>query len=260
MNNFFDMTGSVVLVTGATGYLGKQMCLGLGAAGATVLVNSRNLDKAKALVAELTELGFSAEAAHFDVSEHHQVKSYFSNYKGRLNVIINNAYTGKGGTIEASSSEDFTQAYEVTVNAANNLFQCCLPFLKQAVEDIGYASVINVASMYATVSPDLKVYESPFGSNPPFYGAAKAALLQWTRYGACEFGSQGIRFNAISPGPFPNPEFNKQEFCDTLSEKVPMGRIGKSTEIAGPTVFLASQASSFVNGANIPVDGGWTAW
>ena len=258
--DFFDMTDTVALVTGATGYLGKQMCIGLGEAGAKVLVNSRSIDKAESLVIELRELGYNAEVAHFDVSNHEQVQSYFCLYRGKLNVIINNAYAGKGGTIESSTSEDFSRAYEVIVTSANNLFQSSLPYLKRSVEEIGYASIINISSMYASVSPDLCVYETPQGSNPPFYGAAKAALLQWTRYGACEFGHKGIRFNAISPGPFPNPEFNNDKFTEVLAQKVPVGRVGKAKEIIGPIIFLASQASSFVNGVNIPVDGGWTAW
>jgi NAD(P)-dependent dehydrogenase (short-subunit alcohol dehydrogenase family) len=116
--------------------------------------------------------------------------------------------------------------------------------------------------MYAMISPDQRIYESASGVNPPFYGAAKAALLQWTRYAACEFGAEGIRVNSISPGPFPSELVQKGSpaFIEKLANKVPMGRVGQSAEIKGPILFLASSASSFVNGANIVVDGGWTCW
>jgi NAD(P)-dependent dehydrogenase (short-subunit alcohol dehydrogenase family) len=98
--------------------------------------------------------------------------------------------------------------------------------------------------------------------NPPFYGAAKAALLQWTRYAASEFGKEGIRVNAVSPGPFPSLAMKaaNPDFIEALAAKVRMGRIGASDEIKGPMLFLASSAASFVNGANIVVDGGWTCW
>src|SRR5258707_3109708 len=102
-------------------------------------------------------------------------------------------------------------------------------------------------------TPDHPPPNPPQPTNPPFYGAAKAALLQWTRYAACEFGPEGIRVNSISPGPFPSESVQKSNpaFIDRLSNKVPMGRIGRADEIRGPTLFLASSASSFVNGANI---------
>lgn len=259
-NNLFDMSGLTMLVTGATGYLGKEMCLGLAETGATILVNSRNLEKIEALVLELQELGYNAEPAQFDITKEEEISDFLRSYNGALSGIVNNAYYGKGGTIESSSSEDYALAYDITVTAAHTLFRSCLPLLKESVRKHGYASVINIASMYGCVSPDLGVYATPEGSNPPFYGAAKAALIQWTKYGACEFGHQGIRFNAISPGPFPNPEFNKAEFTAQLSQKVPMQRVGVAKEIQGPIVFLASKASSFVNGTNINVDGGWTVW
>jgi NAD(P)-dependent dehydrogenase (short-subunit alcohol dehydrogenase family) len=116
--------------------------------------------------------------------------------------------------------------------------------------------------MYALVSPDLRVYDTAAGANPPFYGAAKAALLAWTRYAACEFGKENIRVNAISPGPFPSNKVQAENsaFVTRLAARVPMGRIGQSHEIGGPVLFLASSASSFVNGTNLIVDGGWTAW
>lgn len=259
-NNEFDMSGITVLVTGATGYLGKEISLGLAASGANVLINSRSQKRANALVDELLSLGFKAEPAVFDVSNTVQVFNFFEHYNGSLSVIINNAYYGSGGTIEHSTATDFKLAYEVTVESANTLFQRALPLLRQSVQKHGYASVVSIASMYGKVTPDLRIYATAEGCNPPFYGAAKAALIQWSKYGACEFGKEGIRFNTISPGPFPNLEHNNSEFIEVLSSKVPMGRVGKADEMKGPVVFLASKASSFVNGSDIAVDGGWTTW
>jgi NAD(P)-dependent dehydrogenase (short-subunit alcohol dehydrogenase family) len=259
----FSVQGKTVLITGATGYLGSAMAFMLSEAGAHVLVNSRSQEKSETLVNSLVASGNSAEPAVFDVTDQQAIDRFFSGYQGLpLNILINNAYGGRAGSIELSKAESYAFSYEVTVLAAHNLLKAALPSLRKAVKQDGEASVINLASMYAMVSPDQSIYESDHEVNPPFYGAAKAALLQWTRYAACEFGPEGIRVNSISPGPFPSESVQKDNpgFIKKLAGKVPMGRIGLADEIKGPTLFLASSASSFVNGANIVVDGGWTCW
>ncbi|MEC2746408.1 SDR family oxidoreductase, partial [Bacillus cereus] len=98
-------------------------------------------------------------------------------------------------------------------------------------------------------------------NNPPNYGAGKAAIIQFTRYLACHYGLKGIRANSISPGPFPNTEVQKnKEFIRNLKKKTALGRIGNPQELQGLIVFLASNASSYVTGQNICIDGGWTSW
>jgi len=259
----FSVHGKTALVTGATGYLGSAMAFVLAEAGAHVLVNSRSLERSEALVKSLVDSGYSAESAVFDVTNQQGIDRFFSGLQEKpLHVLINNAYVGGGGSIELSKAEAYADSYDVTVLAAHNLLKAALPALRKAVQQDGDASVINLASMYAMVSPDQRIYESASGVNPPFYGAAKAALLQWTRYAACEFGAEGIRVNSISPGPFPSESVQKNSpaFIERLASKVPMGRIGLSDEIKGPILFLASSASTFVNGANIVVDGGWSCW
>ena len=116
--------------------------------------------------------------------------------------------------------------------------------------------------MYGMVSPDLRIYDDPKLSNPALYGASKAALIQWSRQAACEFGPRGIRVNSISPGAFPNSSVlsERGNFVEKLSNKIPLGRVGKSSELCAPVVFLASAGSSYVNGSNLVVDGGWTSW
>lgn len=261
--SLFSLAGRTALITGATGHLGSAMAEAMAGAGARVLVNGRDSEKCESLSSELRSKGFDAVAAVFDVSDRQAVAEFFEN-KGpdMLHVLVNNAYTGGAGCIESASPESFAQSYEVSVVASHFLFQQALPALRQAVAKDGDASVINISSMYGVVSPDQRLYPNAESANPPFYGAAKAALLQWTRYAACEFGKEGIRINAICPGPFPakSVQDKSPEFIETLAARVPMERIGRAAEIAGPTVFLASSASSYVNGASLMVDGGWTAW
>lgn len=261
--NIFSLEGKTALVTGATGHLGKSMAFILAEAGAKVLVNSRSHVRCDALVSQLQGAGLKAECAVFDVTSQVAVENFIKSVHGRsLDILINNAYVGGAGSIELSASETYAASYDVTMIAAHRLLKSLLPNLRQAVRLHNDASVINLASMYALVSPDQRIYDSDSHVNPPFYGAAKAALLSWTRYAACELGKENIRVNAISPGPFPSDEVQRTNsaFIESLSRKVPAGRIGCTDEIKGPTLFLASAASSFVNGANIVVDGGWTCW
>ncbi|MNJ23671.1 Gluconate 5-dehydrogenase [compost metagenome] len=259
----FSLRDKVALVTGATGYLGSAMAFSLAESGAHVLINSRSVERCEALVENIKGHGYSAEAAVFDVTSKSAVENYFSRRnQDPLHIIINNAYVGGGGNIEVSEPESYSTSYDVTLIAAHMLLKAALPNLRRAVQEAGEASVINLASMYGMVSPDQRIYESPSHVNPPFYGAAKAALLHWTRYAACEFGKENIRVNSISPGPFPSDTVHKVNpaFIELLRQKVPLGRVGSAKEITGPILFLASSASSFVNGANIVVDGGWTCW
>ena len=116
--------------------------------------------------------------------------------------------------------------------------------------------------MYGTVSPDPAIYGHSGANNPPSYGAAKAGMIQLTRYAACHLAADKVRVNCISPGPFPVEEYLERDpaFREQLSRKNPMHRIGDPSELTGPLLFLASDASSYVTGINLPVDGGWTAW
>jgi NAD(P)-dependent dehydrogenase (short-subunit alcohol dehydrogenase family) len=259
----FSLRGKRALVTGGTGNLGTSMTSILAEAGAHILVNSRSQERSEAQVKRLIDAGYSAEPAVFDVTSRQDIDRYFAGcHTNPLHILINNAYSGGGGNVDVSKAEEYVESYDVTVIAAHNLLKAALPALRKSVQQDGGASVINLSTMYAMISPDQRIYESASGVNPPFYGAAKAALLQWTRYAACEFGAEGIRVNSISPGPFPSELVQKGSpaFIEKLANKVPMGRVGQSAEIKGPILFLASSASSFVNGANIVVDGGWTCW
>jgi NAD(P)-dependent dehydrogenase (short-subunit alcohol dehydrogenase family) len=126
----------------------------------------------------------------------------------------------------------------------------------------GDASVVNIASMYGHVSPDPAIYGDSGQNSPPYYSAAKAALIHYTRYAAVHLAPDRVRVNAISPGPFPPMRFRdeKPDFYAQLVKKVPMGRIGMAEDMVGPLVFLASPHAQYVTGTNLCVDGGWTAW
>ncbi len=259
----FSLKNKTALITGATGYLGESMAYILAEAGAKVLINSRRASSANELVTKLKCEGYAAESVVFDVTLKRDIDEFGVKMKDKpLHILVNNAYKGSSGNLEQEEGDNYGSSFEVGVVSAHRLLKKLLPNLRLAVQDSGDASVINLASMYGIVSPDQRIYESINNINPPFYGVTKAALIQFTRYAACEFGKEGIRINAISPGPFPSKlvQTNQPVFVCELSKKVPLGRIGLAGEIKGPVLFLASTASSYVNGANIVVDGGWTCW
>lgn len=259
----FDLSGREALVTGASGYLGRNICLALARAGAHVLINARTPSRCADLLAEIEDSGFNSSGAPFDITDETAVADFVASRANKpLHILVNNAYSGEGGTIETAPSSAFREALEIGLVGPHQLFQSLLPQLRMGREETGDASVINIASMYGLVSPDLRNYNTAESSNPPFYGATKAALLQYTRYAACEFGPVGIRVNAVAPGPFPAAQVQESdvEFIQTLAARVPLGRIGQAHEIGGPVTFLASSAATFVTGTVLTVDGGWTSW
>lgn len=253
----FSLAGRVALVTGGAGHLGRPICRGLAEAGAEVLVNGRDAGRAEDFAAELRGHGHSARALPFDVTDFERAAGIVGSL-GRLDILVNNAGPVQTGSIETAAPSVFASAAAGIVEAAFTLTRAAIPLMR-----VRGGSVINIASMYGTVSPDPHIYGSSGFNNPPQYGAAKAGLIQLTRYMACNLGPDLIRVNSVSPGPFPPRDRLAREqpdFLRALELKVPMGRVGRADEMAGVIIFLASDASSYVTGANIPVDGGWTAW
>lgn len=262
----FRLDGRVAFLTGASGHLGRPMAWALASAGAHVVLNGRRQNALEGLASELTNAGSKISIACFDITDESLAKTHMEKIAqnhGRLDILVNNASSARPGTVENATAEDFNKTYQVNVVAAFQLIQFSLPLLKESAKQVpGGAAVINIASMYGSVSPDPSVYGSSGANSPPYYGPAKAALIQLTRYAACHWAPDRVRVNCISPGPFPAAQFLERDpqFGNRLSAKVPMRRLGNPNEIQGPLLFLASDASSFVTGANLAVDGGWTAW
>ena len=262
----FRLDGCVAFLSGATGHLGRRMAWALCDAGAHVVLNSRNREKLEALAEFLVSGGREASVACFDVTNEDAVRECIASIgerHGRLDILVHNAGAGAPGTIDSASAEDFDRVYRVNVVAAFQLLQTSLPLLRSSArERPGGASVVNVASMYGMVSPDPSIYGTSGANSPPCYGAAKAGVIQLSRYAACHFAQDRIRVNCISPGAFPASQYLSRDpgFHERLKAKTPMHRTGEPDELQGPLLFLASDASSYVTGINLVVDGGWTAW
>lgn len=253
----FCLDGRTAFVSGARGHLGAAMARALARAGAHVILNGRDEAKLEIFEAQLRAEGLSAERATFDVADIPAVRAFFAGRK-RLDILVNNAVSMQVKSFSALEPSDFAATYQSAVTAAFEAARASLPALKEAVAVTGQASIVNIASMYGQVAPDGRLYAAREGQSPFHYGPAKAALLQLTRHLAAELGPHRIRVNALVPGPFPASV--DAELARRLADRTMLGRLGEAAEIGGPLLFLASSASSYMTGAALNIDGGWTAW
>jgi len=260
LEELFDLKGKVVFISGGAGYLGSAMCEALAELGANLVIASRDKAKCEDYAKSLTKrFGTENLGLQVDVTEADQLKKVFKDtvdHFGRLDVLINNAWSGNKNTFESISYEDWHYDVNVCLNAVFYAVKEAFPYLKESK-----GVILNVGSMYGHIAPDYRIYDGEQFANPPSYGAAKAGVLQLTRYLASFLSPHKIRVNAISPGPYPFPETQKHEgFMKRLSEKNMLNRIGEPDDLKGAVALLCSNASKYMTGQNICVDGGWTQW
>jgi NAD(P)-dependent dehydrogenase (short-subunit alcohol dehydrogenase family) len=257
--NLFRLDGKTAFVSGARGHLGSAMARALAEAGAHVIVNGRDVKALAGFAAGLASAGHSVEAAAFDAHDVAAIRDFFGRLK-RLDVLVNNIGFMQARSFVDLAPEDFAATYGATVTTAFETVRAGLPALKAAVSAGGDASVINVSSMYGRAAPDGRLYDRREQQSPFHYGPAKAGLEQLTRHLAAELGPEKIRVNALVPGAFPRAGKMPPGLEPRLAARTMLGRIGQASEIAGPLLFLAGPASTYVTGSSLIVDGGWTAW
>ncbi len=276
IQKLFDLTGKVAVITGGAGFLGVQHARALLEAGSVVNLWDISLDKLNTVKHEL-EKQFPNKifTAQVDITNADEIKSEACEIEAqfkRLDILINNA-----GMTVARGQEKFKKYFNSFETYPIELWEMALQVnltgtflvtqnLSALLKKSGNASIINIASDVGVISPDHRIYKPNHKNNyegvsfnsPLSYATSKAALIHMTKFWATYWAKEGIRVNAISPAGVENSQDPK--FVNELVERIPMGRMAKSHELKGAIVYLASEASSFVTGINLMVDGGRTVW
>ncbi|MGZ8475187.1 MAG: SDR family oxidoreductase [Candidatus Limnocylindria bacterium] len=235
------LDGRVALVTGAAGQLGTAFCETLREAGATVI--GADLEDGPGTVAlDVTDLA-SVEGVISSVRQDH----------GRLDVLVNNAGIGVYTPLAEREPEDLARVSAVNLSGTVLCTRAAAPLMEQHG-----GAVVNVGSIYGVVSPDPRIYGTSGRNSSEIYGATKAGVIQLTRWFAVHLAESGIRVNVISPGGV----FAEQdpEFVREFERRTPLGRMATADDLQGALLYLASDASSYVTGQNLVIDGGWSAW
>ncbi len=266
----FSLRGRTAIVTGAVGLLGREHCLALGEAGASLVVTDVDPSACERFAHELEASDVRAIGVAADITNKadlERLRDRALDRFGAIDVLVNNAAIDDkydtAANLDASRFEEYAlerwrRSLEVNVTGT---FLCCQVLGKEMVQK-GRGSIINVASTYGVVSPDQSLYQSELGEQLFFKSAAypvsKSAVIALSRFLATYWGQSGVRVNTLSPGGVEAGQ--SAHFVENYSRRTPMGRMARRDEYRGAVVFLASEASSYLTGFNLVVDGGWTAW
>lgn len=265
----FRLDGRTAVVTGGAGLLGAQFCQTLAEAGAKLVVGDINIKAAQNLVAELTQQGYPALALELDVTSPNSVQrliqTTLETYQ-TLDILVNSAaldpkfdpkHGGHVNAFEDYPLELWNQALAVNLTG---LFLCCQAAVQPMLAQ-GKGVIINLSSIYGITAPDQRLYQQEGQARqykPVYYPVTKSAVLGFTTYLAAYYAGKNIRVNAISPGGVYNG--HDDAFVQAYSARTVLGRMARKDDLNGALLFLASDASEYMTGANLVVDGGWSIW
>jgi len=259
----FRIDGKIAIVTGGAGYIGKPVSAALAEAGAQVIIASRDKKKCEDYAADLVEKGLKAEAMSLDLSNERSieslVKKVYRKYAA-IDILVNNAVSREGmKDLEQLSKGDIETAQLINSTGLMLLTKSVIKVMRE--QEAG--NIINISSIQGAVGPNFPVYGKTGMSSPVNYTYDKWGMVGFTKWLANYYGKFNIRANCISPGGY-GPGIvetaGRKEFMENYKRLTPLGRFAEDDDIKGPVIFLASEASSYITGHNLLVDGGWTSW
>jgi NAD(P)-dependent dehydrogenase (short-subunit alcohol dehydrogenase family) len=268
MYSAFDLSDNVIVVTGGTGILGSLYCRRFAEVGARVVIADLSQEDCVKLASELTEeAGAECMGLAVDLSKEQAVKRWAKKilaHFGAIDVLVNNAATKTKNFFAPLESFSLDEWNEVMAVNVTGMFLAVRELGPSMVKK-GKGSIINIGSIYGIVGPDQRIYEGSYYeamddsiNTPLIYSVTKGAVAAMTKYLATYWGPKGVRTNTLIPGGVCSGQ--NETFQTRYASRVPLGRMAQAEEMVGALIFLASDASSYVNGQNIIVDGGWTAW
>ncbi len=256
----FDLSGRHVCVLGGGGYLASAACRLLAECGAHVIVADLSMAAAEAVVSQIQDNGLLADAVPIDVADESVIAALFDRIAadfGSLDAVVNSTFQYQNVPFEQMSLDQWRDGMRINLDAAFLISREA----GRVMKPVERGSIVHFSSMYGLVAPIPSLYKG-MDVNPVHYGVAKAGVRQLVKYQAALMGRFGLRVNAIVPGPFPASRVCESDptFVTRLAERTMLGRIACAEEIAGAVVYLVADASSFVTGTELVVDGGWTQW
>jgi NAD(P)-dependent dehydrogenase (short-subunit alcohol dehydrogenase family) len=273
----FDLTGKVAIVTGAPGLLGKEFSRTLAEAGAAVVVSDINADGVTTLATSLIQGGYHCLGVATDVTQAESVNSLVEETLetfGRLDILVNSAALdpkfdpealaemSKRGAVSGAFEDYPLESWRAALDVnLTGMFLCCQAAVKPMLAQGKKGSIINICSTYGLVAPDQRIYQregKQTSFKPVYYSVTKGGVLGLTRYLSAYYAGTDIRVNALTPGGVYNN--HDDEFLKAYTTRTVMGRMANKDEMNGALLYLASNASSYMTGSNLVVDGGWTAW
>ena len=270
ISKLFDLEGRNIVITGASGLLGSQYANTLSSAGANIILLDINTAKNEKLKSSLVKKYKNKISAYtLDISDQTEVnktsKKIMKDFKKIDGLINNAAYTSKGakeksdnafGSFENFPIDIWQKSLDINLSG---VFFCSQAFGKIMAKQ-GKGVIVNIASTYGLVGADQRIYGKSGLNLPISYAATKGAIVNFTRYLAAYWHGKNIRVNTLSPGGVMDKTYQEKSFIKKYSEKTILGRMANKDEYNGAILFLISDASSYMTGANLVVDGGWTSW
>lgn len=259
VNELFDLSGKVALITGGSGHLGRSLSNALAEAGARVVVASRDLERARSVADTLpSPQGVTHGGVAIDQLDESSIQAGFEaavNAFGQVDLLVNNGQEG-----HAMDWTDVTaEAFNRDLQNATGYFLLARHLRDHLVSRATSGAIVMIGSMYGVVGSYPDAYEGVCTASPVQYHALKGGIVHMTRHLAVYWAKDNVRVNCLSPGPFPSEKAPK-EMVERLKAKSPMQRMGRPHELKGALLLLLSEAGTYITGQNLLVDGGWTAW